>query len=71
MFVPTEHQEKLADYLKSRKEEDFDRDIKLGILLLCRTDGQAKEMLEFCEENPTLEDFELLEKAVEIHQKIH
>ncbi len=63
MFTPTENQEKLADYLK---QKDFEKEMKLGILLCCETDEQAKKMLEFCLANPELEDYEYLEKAVDI-----
>lgn len=67
MFRPTENQEKLADYLKSK---DFETGFKLGICLCCDTDEQAREMLAYCQENPDLEDYELLKKAVEINQKL-
>lgn len=67
MFKPTENQEKLADYLK---DKDFEIDMKLGICLCCETDEQAKKMLEYCEKNPELEDYELLEKVVEISNEI-
>ena len=44
MFTPTENQEKLADYLK---QKDFEKEMKLGILLCCETDEQAKKCLNF------------------------
>lgn len=66
MYKLTKHQEKLADYLK---EKDFEKDMKLGICLCCDTDEQAKEMLEYCQNNPESEDYELLQKAVEISNK--
>ncbi len=67
MFRPTDNQEKLAEYLK---EKDFETGFKLGICLCCKTDEKAKEMLKFCEDNPDLEDYELLQKAVEISNSI-
>ena len=65
MFEPTENQEKLAEYLK---EKEFEVGFKLGICLCCDTDEQAKEMLDYCQKHPNLEEYELLEKAVEIYQ---
>ncbi len=66
MFTPTENQEKLGNYLK---DKDFETGMKVAICLCCKTDGQAKEMLEYCLNNPDSEDYELLQKAAEIHNK--
>ena len=67
MFKPTKNQEKLGEYLKGK---DFDRDIKLGICLCCDTDKQAEEILSYCEANPKLQDYEILQKALEISNKL-
>lgn len=66
MFNPTDNQKKLANYLK---EKDFEAGFKLSICLCCDTDEQAREMLEYCQNNPNLEDYELLQKVVEISEK--
>lgn len=62
----TVNQIKLGNYLK---DKDFQTGFKLGICLCCETDEQAKEMLEYCINNPNLEDYEYLQKAVEISNK--
>ncbi len=64
MFKPTDYQKKLGDYLK---DKDFETGMKVAICLCCKTDEQAKEMLEYCLNNPDREDYELLRKAAEIH----
>ncbi len=61
----TVNQIKLGNYLK---DKDFETGFKLGICLCCETDEQAREMLEFCQKNPNLEDYELLKKAVDISE---
>ncbi len=67
MFTPTENQERLVKYLKGK---DFETGMKLGICLCCDTDKQAKAMLEYCLSNPDAEDYELLQKAVDISNSI-
>ena len=62
----TVNQIKLGNYLK---DKDFETGFKLGICLCCETDEQAREMIEFCQKNPNLEDYELLKKAVDISEK--
>lgn len=61
----TPNQIKLGNYLK---DKNFETGFKLGICLCCETDEQAQEMLDFCIDNPNLEDYELLEKAVKISE---
>ncbi len=53
----------LADYLKDNRVES---DMTVGICLLCKEDNKAKKLLEYCKSNPNLEDYEILQKAVEI-----
>lgn len=62
----TENHKKLTYYLKDIgvTEEEM-----LAICLLCRTDEQAKKMLEYCEVQEKFEFSNILEKAVEIYSK--
>lgn len=62
----TKNQLELGEYLK---DKDFDIGMKLAICLCCRDDKQARKMLDYCLANPDLEDYKILEKAVEIYQE--
>lgn len=57
----------LIDYLKSRcgEDDDITGEFVAGLCLVCRTENQAQDMLEYCKECETLDTSDLLEKAVE------
>lgn len=50
------------------KDNGFHEEEMLAVCLLCRTDGQAEEMLEYCQAQTSPDYTTLLERAVEIYQ---
>ncbi len=62
----TENHKKLTYFFKYN---GFDEKEMLAVCLLCRTDEQAREMLQYCYKCKDLNFTSLLEKAVEIYQK--
>ena len=63
----TENQKKLADYLVEKFHPQGDeRGAYIGIGLVCKTDEHAKKLLEYSQENPSDDLYDLLAKAVEI-----
>ena len=63
----TENQKKLAKYLVEKfNPQGHERDVYIGIGVVCKTDEHAKKLLEYSQENPSADIYDLLAKAVEI-----
>ena len=51
------------------KDRNLEREDAIAILLCCRGDEAAQEMIDFLKDNPDIDYCDLLLKASEIHTK--
>ena len=66
MSVANEY-DKLDEFLEYFiSEKKYERDIVLALSLLCATDEQMDELLDYAKANEELEDSDILSRALEI-----